>query len=1147
MFGMNCRECGRRPGGAYLTAYQIALKYGFVGTEAQWIRSIGTMRSIHVTERSGGTFECDASLGQVLQMMEDGFIPVLITVEGLPAFLSDVTDEMLSFSTMLIQDLEGDYYDCYSMSGREYTVERVTVSGSEGGGGSIGPNSITYNMLAQNVRNALDNAAEASQKLENGITEDDLASDVKAILDAVAGKYVKPGTGIPLGDLSAEVRSLIGQGGYVKPAGGIPKADLDDMVNAALTKAENAVLRSGLLAKPNEGSFGRAYIDQSGNVWCQKAEAVTVTLSVHPETTAAMLSSRTVSELYADTQMGRIIYIRDVSGRVGTLVDPPDSPYDTAVYAVIDLDHNQVLMYVQSGNTVTMTPVSYDARGVYRIPETGIPEQHLDAAVRAKLNASGGGGGVAPLVGVTDAESEGYASPVVVKGALDIGRPVSLAHNDGTTDYLFTAFGATGSVVNGVIAGENLTFYILTGTVSGWTFATVQAASAAALTALSAQVAPPVVGTTENKTPQQIAEAIVAGKSVYLTHTVDGSTYGFHAWYKTPAAVIGVGSVGYSGGVNHVTLTGSLLNGQWAMGSTRTPAAPLVVTVVEDQQAANGYSADHTAAEVFNAMRGGLSVELVFEKDYDSFEGSLVEYNDTTAIFSLLDTTISNFPSLRVFVLEDDYITCTEIPIRELTPGNVGMGFFTCWGTGEDDPCDIPDEHFMPLAGAPFFVHFNSALAANAEMTVDDGARKPLYYRGAPITANTIQAGDIATVVVNSGKYVIVGIDRDEAGSGTADVTAAAVATAISGMNTSQKNASRQALNAEIAGAAAAVQGNLDAVTALLPPNASSSNKLATAGDIPVTPTRDSSTDTVKVKQDPTTKELYVPTYPSGGAIAPADIVNATGQMNATQKTNTRQNIGAEQSGAAAAVQTNLDAVTAKIPSNASSSNKLATQSDLPVFSERGSGDTVEVKQDMTTRKLYVPAGSSGGVGKTVVTISGSTCDTSLADIIAAYQNGNVIECWAEGLQCWLGYPPDSFGAQFFGIDSDSGNILYGYHVGANGTVTVFSAHIGNADKPEQIPLEGTTPTIAFAGDNAIYTGGTLTSLTVTQFGNSGMFMLIFDSGSSPTSLNLPAYDSEHPTNNYVKWGDFTVEANKHYEVSINIINGVGYLVGKGW
>ena len=202
---------------------------------------------------------------------------------------------------------------------------------------------------------------------------------------------------------------------------------------------------------------------------------------------------------------------------------------------------------------------------------------------------------------------------------------------------------------------------------------------------------------------------------------------------------------------------------------------------------------------------------------------------------------------------------------------------------------------------------------------------------------------------------------NDSGGGGTADVTPTAVATAISGMNTSQKNDSRQALNAEIAGAAAAVQTTVNAILALIPSSASQNNQLATVNDLPTLTDRNSSTDTVEVKKDPTTQKLYVPTYPSGGAIGPADIVNATGQMDTTQQTSTRQNIGAEAAGAAAAVQGNLNAVTAKIPSDASSSNKLATQADLPVFSDRNaSTDTVEVKKDPTTKKLYVPEGSSG-------------------------------------------------------------------------------------------------------------------------------------------------------------------------------------------
>lgn len=167
MKGLNCGPWGRGcgPSGPYLTAYDIARKHGFTGTEEEWLASIGTMRAIHVTDRNGESFTCDTSLGSIRQMLENELIPVLITMEGLPAFLSDMTGEVISFSTMLIRDTEGDFYDCYSFSGRERTVGKMTVAGT-GGGGSVGPGSITFNLLNQRLQEAVTSAESAVQPEE---------------------------------------------------------------------------------------------------------------------------------------------------------------------------------------------------------------------------------------------------------------------------------------------------------------------------------------------------------------------------------------------------------------------------------------------------------------------------------------------------------------------------------------------------------------------------------------------------------------------------------------------------------------------------------------------------------------------------------------------------------------------------------------------------------------------------------------------------------------------------------------------------------------------------------------------------------------------------------------------------------------------
>lgn len=92
--------------------------------------------------------------------------------------------------------------------------------------------------------------------------------------------------------------------------------------------------------------------------------------------------------------------------------------------------------------------------------------------------------------------------------------------------------------------------------------------------------------------------------------------------------------------------------------------------------------------------------------------------------------------------------------------------------------------------------------------------------------------------------------------------------------------------------------------------------------------------------------------------------------------------------------------------------------------------------------------GEGGGIYKTTVTITNNVSDTSPADILAAYQAGDVIECWVDGLQAWLGYLPSAVEVTFFAIDTDSGRRLMQYTVAPNLSVTATDWNIGNADNP---------------------------------------------------------------------------------------------------
>lgn len=87
---------------------------------------------------------------------------------------------------------------------------------------------------------------------------------------------------------------------------------------------------------------------------------------------------------------------------------------------------------------------------------------------------------------------------------------------------------------------------------------------------------------------------------------------------------------------------------------------------------------------------------------------------------------------------------------------------------------------------------------------------------------------------------------------------------------------------------------------------------------------------------------------------------------------------------------------------------------------------------------------------------------------------------------------------------------------------------------PVEIALTGSTP-IFTAQDNAIYTGGILTSLTLDDYPVSGEFTIVFESGSTPTTTSFPATILGLET--------FAAEANMIYE--INVRNGLA--VWHGW
>ena len=57
-------------------------------------------------------------------------------------------------------------------------------------------------------------------------------------------------------------------------------------------------------------------------------------------------------------------------------------------------------------------------------------------------------------------------------------------------------------------------------------------------------------------------------------------------------------------------------------------------------------------------------------------------------------------------------------------------------------------------------IKFTNAVPANATLNINSKGAKAIYYRGRAITANIIQAGDIALFVYNGSQYHLITIDR---------------------------------------------------------------------------------------------------------------------------------------------------------------------------------------------------------------------------------------------------------------------------------------------------------------------------------------------------------------------------------------------------
>ena len=109
---------------------------------------------------------------------------------------------------------------------------------------------------------------------------------------------------------------------------------------------------------------------------------------------------------------------------------------------------------------------------------------------------------------------------------------------------------------------------------------------------------------------------------------------------------------------------------------------------------------------------------------------------------------------------------------------------------------------------------------------------------------------------------------------------------------------------------------------------------------------------------------------------------------------------------------------------------------------------------------------------------------------------------------------------------TDNGKVL-----GVNNGVW---AAVNDTSGTKTVTVTGATPSIE-AEDNTIYECGEVTSLTVSDFPETGEFVIVFTSGGTAATLSM--------AEGIVMPDDFAVETNTRYEISVR----KGYAVAASW
>lgn len=169
-----------------------------------------------------------------------------------------------------------------------------------------------------------------------------------------------------------------------------------------------------------------------------------------------------------------------------------------------------------------------------------------------------------------------------------------------------------------------------------------------------------------------------------------------------------------------------------------------------------------TATDTTNPTSGilTLNVNNTGAKNIGYFRnGSKAAFNYNSSIYFYNNVT-------HIFTYDGTYWLCMDWNADNnttYTNESLGQGYGTC-ATAEATAAKVVSlSNYALTVGGVIAVKFTYAVPASATLNINSKGAKPIYYRGAAITAGIIKAGDTATFVYNGSQYHLLTIDIADA------------------------------------------------------------------------------------------------------------------------------------------------------------------------------------------------------------------------------------------------------------------------------------------------------------------------------------------------------------------------------------------------